>query len=794
MPVQPLSPEQLRRTCDPAQFTFKTTAELTKTDGIFGQPRGLRALEFGIGIRSHGYNIYVLGETGTGRTSAIYNYLRRETRDQETPFDWVYVHNFSIPHQPRAIEFPAGQGAQFKKQMENLVASLRDDLPKSFTTEEYNEEVDDIWNRMEIKQSLLMRDLERKARDVRFRVIKAASGLSIAPMVGDEVMTAEHYAALSLDQQDEIDVNQQQLEHDLEQMLVAARTAQQQARTQLEELDRRVAQRAIAHHVTDLRELYEDHDEVLLYLSEVHDDVLENVAEFRPDPNDPSKEPELRRYGVNMFVDNGKTEGAPVYVEQIPTYNHLMGRIEYEMRDGVMSTHFSNIKPGSLHRANGGYLIIDALDLLRDINAWEAMKQSIKGRKIVLQPSNTIDNSGRVLAKTIDPEAIPLDIKIILIGPEDLYYGLYEQEEDFNELFKVKADFGSRMERDNGHEMEYAKFIAARCNEEKLPHFDPSAVARVIEYGSELSESQRKLTARFRVLADLVRESAFWATQAKAEIVTSKHVQQALDERIGRSNKLEKIIDEQIQEGLLMIDVTGERIGQVNGLSVLDIGDYSFGRPSRITARTYAGSGVMQIEREVDMSDPIHDKGMLIMMGYLGGQYAQEHPLSFGASLTFEQNYAGIGGDSASSAELYALLSALGNFPLKQGIAVTGSINQYGDIQPIGGATEKIEGFFRVCSHDGLTGDQGVIIPHANVNDLMLHQDVINAVEAKQFSIWAIKNIAQGLEILTGRCIGERDENREYPSDSINGIVQGKLDQLAKRDDGSDDEDEDDET
>ncbi len=793
MSVTPLSPEQLRRICDPAQFKFKTTAELTETDGIFGQPRGVRALDFGIGIRSHGYNIYVLGETGTGRTSVIFNYLRAKTREQETPFDWIYVHNFSIPHQPRAIEFPAGQGAQFKKQMENLVASLRDDLPKSFTTEAYNEEVDDLWNRMEIKQSLLMRELERKARDVGFRVIKAASGLSIAPMVGDEVMTAEHYAALTLDEQDEIDVNQQELEHDLEQMLAAARTAQQQARTQLEELDRRVAQQAISHHVTELRELYNDHAEVLLYLSEVHDDVLENVGEFRPDPNRPDKEPDLSRYGVNMFVDNGKTEGAPVYVEQIPTYNHLMGRIEYEMRDGVMSTHFSNIKPGSLHKANGGYLIMDALDLLRDISAWEALKQSIKGRKIVLQPSNTIDNSGRVLAKTIDPEAIPLDIKIILIGPEDLYYGLFEQEEDFNELFKVKADFGSRMNRDNGHEMAYAKFIAARCNEEKLPHFDPSAVARVVEYGSELSESQTKLTARFRVLADLVRESAFWTIQAGANVVTRQHVQHALDERIGRSNKLEVIIDEQIEEGLLMIAVDGERIGQVNGLSVLDIGDYSFGRPSRITARTYAGSGVMQIEREVDMSDPIHDKGVLIMMGYMGGQYAQEHPLSFGASLTFEQNYAGIGGDSASSAELYALLSALGNIPLKQGIAVTGSINQYGDIQPIGGATEKIEGFFRVCSHAGLTGEQGVVIPRSNVKDLMLHQDVIDAVKAGQFTIWAIENVTEGLEILTGHCVGKRDEDGEYPPDSIHGIVQAKLDLLAKRHDDSDDEEEEEE-
>ena len=793
MAAQPLLPEQLRRVCDPNQFEFETTAELASINGIFGQPRGVRALEFGINIRSEGYNIYVLGETGTGRTTAVRRFLRERTRNQATPWDWVYVHNFTTPHQPRAIEFPAGHGTQFKKQMEEFVTSLRDDVPKAFSTEEYEEEIALILSEFELQQDMLSRALERKARMHNFAIVKKAAGLTAVPLVEGEEMTYERFAQLSPDQQMDIDIVQSSLENDLEELLKKNRAIQQESRRQLALLERRVAERAIAHHERALSEMYADHEEVLLYLSEVHDDVLENLSDFRPDPTNPDHQPDLKRYAVNMFVDNGKTEGAPVVVEELPNYNNLIGRIEYEMRAGAMFTHFSNIRPGSLHRANGGYLVMEATELLTESHAWEALKRSIKSRHIVLRANNTLDEGGRVLAKSIDPEAIPLDIKIILIGSPGLYYGLWEQDEDFTEMFKVKADFSATMPRDLAHELDYANFIATRCREEKLPHFDRSAVARVVEFGSERSAHQQKLSSRFVDLADIVRESCFWAQRAEHDVVTREDVQTALNERIYRSNKVENLIDEDIRDGGIMISTTGQIVGQLNGLSVIDIAGYSFGRPSRITARTFAGGGgVVHIEREIDLADPIHNKGVLTILGYLGGQYAQDTPLSFSASITFEQSYGEIGGDSASSAELYALLSSLSNLPLNQGIAVTGSINQHGSIQPIGGTNEKIEGFYRICKQQGLTGKQGIIIPRANVIGLMLDQEVIDAVAAGQFNVWAIETMEEGMEILTGRCAGKRDDEGNYPEDSIHGIVQAKLAQMSKKDGGDDDDDDDD--
>ncbi|MGB1253456.1 MAG: Lon protease family protein [Candidatus Promineifilaceae bacterium] len=795
MVIQPLPLEKLRRVCDPNQFEFETTAELDSVNGIFGQPRGVRALEFGIGIRSEGYNIYVMGETGTGRTTAIRRFLKERTSQEATPWDWVYVHNFKIPHQPRAIEFPAGHGTQFKKQMELFVSSLRDDVPKAFSTEEYEEEVALILSEFELQQDLLSRSLERKARSFNFGIVKKAAGLTAIPLRNGEEMTYEHFATMSAEEQIDIDQTQSMLENDLEELLRKSRQLKQESRRQLAMFDRRVAERAIQHHERALGEMYADHEEVLLYLSEVHDNVLERLSDFRPDPTKPDHKPDMERYAVNMFVDNGKTEGAPVVVEELPNYNNLIGRIEYETRDGAMFTHFTNIRPGSLHTANGGYLVMEATELLTESTAWEALKRSIKTKHIVLRANNTLDEGGRVLAKSIDPEAIPLDIKIILVGSPGLYYGLWEQDEDFTEMFKVKADFSATIPRDGEHEMDYASFIATRCREDKLLHFDRSAVARVIEFGSELAEHQQKLTARFVDLADIVRESCFWAMQAGREFVTKADVQTALNERIYRSNKVENLIDDDIRDGGIMISTSGCAVGQLNGMSVIDIAGYSFGRPSRITARTFAGGGgVVHIEREIDLADPIHNKGVLTIQGYLGGQYAQDYPLSFSASLTFEQSYGEIGGDSASSAELYTLLSSLGNIPLKQGIAVTGSINQLGIIQPIGGVNEKIEGYYRICKQQGLTGTQGMIIPQANVIGLMLHQDVIAAIEAGEFHVWAVETMEQGMEILTGLCAGERDDEGDYPERSVHGIIQAKLLQMSKKEQGDPDSDEDSES
>lgn len=779
MPAQPLPIDKLRRRCDPSQFDFETTAELETASGIFGQPRGVRALEFGIGIRSRGYNIYVLGETGTGRTTAIHRYLKEKTRNLPTPDDWVYVHNFKVHHQPRAIEFRAGQGPQFKKQMEELVVSLREDLPRAFATEEYQDEVDAITDRVEIKQNLMMHDLERRARTAGFRVIRTAAGPTVTPMIDGEVMTAEYFASLSLDEQEQVDKHQQELEIALEDVVKRTRQVKIEGGDELDALDRRVARQAISLQVDALVQTYRDHEEVLLYLSEVHDDVLNNLHDFRPDPQHPNRIADLSRYDVNMFVDNSRTEGAPVIVEQHPTYSNLLGRIEYEMRDGYMMTHFDNIRPGSLHLANGGYLVIEASELLNDPFAWDALKRSIKAAKVNLQPTDTLDN--RVLAKSIDPEQIPLDIKIILLGGPGLYYSLYEQDEEFNELFKVKADFSAEMPREQNSELMYANFVATRCNEESLMHFDRGAVARLVEYGSEVCEHQNKLSARFGQLADLVRESCFWAQQRAADVVTCNDVQQALDERIYRANKLEKLIDDEIEEGMILLGTDGKEVGQINGLSVIDMGDHAFGRPSRLTARTFAGSsGVVHIERETDMADSIHNKGLLTLNGYLGGMYAQDVALSFAASITFEQNYVGVGGDSASLAELIVLLSSLGNIPLKQGVAVTGSINQRGEVQPIGGVMEKIEGFFRVCESSGLTGKQGVIIPAANVTELMLNDEVIAAVRAQTFFVWAVSTVDEALEILTGLRAGKRRAGK-FAKSSVHGKVTQRLVAFAQR-------------
>ena len=795
MAIQKLRAEQLRRVCDPNQFQFTTTAELKPSRTIIGQPRGVRAIEFGIQIRSKGYNIYVLSEVGSGQMALIRRFLEEKTRNQVAPYDWVYVHNFTTLHQPRAIEFPAGQGSQFKKQMDQLVNSLGEDMPRAFSTAEYEQEVENLWERVEIKKNLLMREIERKAKMAGFVIVKAAAGFTVTPAANGEIMTQEQYEALSFARKEEIDNVQIELENSLEETLKKTHQLGQRARQELQELDREVAKRAIAHHVETLTSLYRDHAEVLLYLSELHENVLDNVDDFRPmsqesNPATTRTKPDLLRYEVNLFVDNSKTEGVPVIVEQNPTYNNLIGRIEYEIREGVMFTHFTNIKPGSLHKANGGYLLIDAHDILSDPYGWEALKRAIKGDEIVLQPYNTLEGSS-VLAKSIDPEAIPLDIKIILLGSSHLYYALYESEEEFNELFKVKADFSRTMARTFDNEMAYARLIASRCEELKMAHFTPDAVARVIEFCSERAEIQNKLTTHFGEVNDLVLEACFWSEQNQHTIVTAEDVETALTERIFRTNKVENLIDEDILRGTLLLATTGQVVGQVNGLSIIDMGDYEFGRPSRITARTYMGSnGVVHIERETNMADPIHSKGTLTMVGYLGGNYAQDYPLSISASLTFEQNYSGVGGDSASSAELYAILSSLSQLPINQAIAVTGSINQRGEIQPIGGVNAKIEGFFRICQQTGLTGEQGVIIPKSNVGDLMIHKDVIKAVEAGQFQIWAIEHTDDGIELLFGKPAGQLDDDGEYPEDSVHGIVQQKLARYAKKDGGEETESE----
>lgn len=779
MPVQPLTPEKLRHTVDPNLFTFETTAELPPSTHIIGQPRGTHAIEFGIGIQSQGYNIYILGPMGTGRATAIERFLQDRTATQPPPEDWIYVHNFSLPHQPRAIELPAGQGSVFQARMAALIARISEDLPTAFETETYKDAIQAARNAFDTQQDALLMALQEKATAQGFGLIKTASGVTIAPVRHGQQLTPTELQNMSLAEQQELENLLEALSEELEETLYQIYQLETGMRQQIQEIDRTVAEAAVQHHFAELHETYQAHPEVLLYLDEVHQDVLDQIDDFAPQL-DSDEEINLRRYEVNLVVDNNKTDGAPVIVEQNPTYNTLFGRLEYEMESGVVFTHFTNIKAGSLHRANGGYLIMQATDLLKNPEAWEALKRALRGQEIQIVPYATMDDT-RVLAKSLMPEPIPLKVKIILMGSMDVYYLMYQQDEDFSDLFKVRADFDSTMLRNSDNMQEYAHFVATRCHEEKLRHFDRTAVAKVIEFGSRLVNQQTKLSTRFGAVTDLIREASYWAGVNGRAVVTGADVQQTLNERIYRSNRVEEIIQEEILEGTLFIATRGAVVGQVNGLSVMDIGDYSFGQPGRITARTFMGEGgVIHIERETEMSGPIHEKGVLTLNGYLGGTYAQQQPLSLTASLTFEQNYVGIEGDSASSTELYALLSSLSEIPIKQGIGVTGSVNQRGEVQPIGGVNEKIEGFFRVCCACGLDGEQGVIIPASNVDSLMVHEDVVTAVAQGKFHIWPVRTIDEGIELLTGIPAGELDADGLYPEGTVHYAVQNRLLELAE--------------
>lgn len=795
MPGKSLQPDALHFICAPEVFTFETTAELEPSTTIIGQPRGTRAIEFGIRIQSEGYNIYLLGPIGTGRATAIERFLQARTGDRPVPPDWVYVHNFAVPHQPRAISLPAGQGSQLQARMSQLIANLRRDLPQAFDGETYEQAVEAVQTDFNQAQEQLMQEMHHRAAAAGFGLLNTPSGLSLVPVQDGQPLPADALQALPVETRLALEKERQTLVDALNDVLREVRRRETAARDAIRQIDRDVAASATQHHFEQLRERYTAQAEVLLYLEEVRQDVLNQIDDFAPPEERDGQAIDLRRYEVNLFVDHSRTRGAPVVVEQHPTFHNLFGRIEYEMEAGVVTTRFTNLKSGSLHAANGGYLIMDAEDLLLDGTTWDDLKRALKSGEIRLQPSATMDG-GRVLAKSLSPEPIPLDLKIILMGNANIYYMLFEQDEDFSTLFKVRADFDSVMPRDAAHVQAYATFVATRCQEEGLRHFDRAAVARVVEFGTRLAEHQGKLSTRFGAVADLVREASYWAGENGRAVTTVADVRQALVERTRRANRIEERMLEQILEGSIFIASEGAVVGQVNGLSVIDTGEYTFGQAGRITARTFMGeSGVMHIERETDMSGPIHQKGVLTLTGYLGGMYAQQQPLSLSASLTFEQNYVGVEGDSASSAELYALLSSLSGVALKQEIAVTGSVNQHGEVQPIGGVNEKIEGFFRLCRARGLTGTQGVMIPASNCEHLALDEEVSTAVAAGQFHIWAISSIDEGIELLTGLPAGKRDASGRFPPDTIHGQVQQRLLNLARdlKAFGDDDEEEEEE-
>lgn len=795
-PVQPLTVEQLCRYCDPDQFSFQTTDELDDFHEIIGQQRAVEAVRFGIGMKQDGYNIFALGPAGSGKRSLVQKYFEQQAKEEPTPFDWCYVYNFEQDYRPRAINLPAGMGSQFQVDMKGLLEELRTVLSSAFESDEYRARRQMIEEEFQERQEKAFEEIQKQAQERGMALLRTPGGIVFAPMRNGEVMPPEEFQKLSIEERQRLEKNVEYLQQSLQQILQKAPIWQREMRERIKSLNQEFTTLAVGGLIDELRQKYQEYPTVLNHLNAVQKDIVENAADLIASEESPGEGSEnslaawmararlglspSRRYQVNLLVDHKSTFGAPVIYEDNPTYQNLIGRVEHIAQMGALVTDFNLIKPGSLHLANGGYLIIDARKLLQQPYAYEGLKRALQSRKIYIEPLGQM--LSLISTVSLEPEPIPLNVKVALLGDRLLYYLLKQYDPDFSELFKVQADFEDQMDRSTENQNLYGQLIATFIRKDGLKPFDKNAVGRVIDYSARMAEDTEKLSAQMHSITSLLREANYWADLNGNSVVTAEDVQKAIDAKTFRANRVHERIKENILRETILIDTTGEKVGQINGLSVIQLGDYAFGIPSRITARVRMGKGeVVNIEREVELSGPIHSKGVLILSSFLGARYAAERPFSLSANLVFEQSYSSVEGDSASAAELYALLSAIAEVPIRQSLAVTGSVNQHGQVQAIGGVNEKIEGFFDICKQRGLTGDQGVIIPKSNVKNLMLRRDVIEAVRAGQFHIYPIEAIDQGIEILTGIPAGDADENGNYPEDSFNGKVQNRLIALAEK-------------
>jgi lon-related putative ATP-dependent protease len=787
--LKKVAKEELYKCCEPSELPFNTTNEISPLKETIGQKRALSALKFGLGIDSHGFNIYILGESGTGKMTTIKTILEEKAALEPVPNDWCYVYNFKNPDMPRALSMPSGTGIAFQKDMSELITALRQEIPKIFESKEYEKQRAKILEDFQQKQKKYFTDIEEEAKGKDFTLRKTVSGLVLLPMKKTgETLSEEEYEALEPGVKRKIEAIGRELQEKLDDVIRIVREEEKKIKDMMTQLERQATLASVGHRIDELKNKYKDNKSILNYLEEVKEDILEHLDDFKTQEEQapalpflkPSKaEPSFNRYVVNVFVNNSELKGAPVVIESNPTYYNLFGRVEHKLQYGIAITDFSMIKAGSLQMANGGYLVVDALELLKNIFSYDAMKRTIKDKVIKIE--DVWEQYRLISTVTLKPEAIPFNVKIVLVGSPRLYYLLYNLDEEYRELFKVKADYDNRMDRNPENMLKYASFVKTKCEERGLMPFEKGAVAKVIEYGSRLAEHQKKLSAKFSEVADLLREADYWSRLKKNGVVTAEDVEKALEEQTYRSNKVEQKILEATREGTILIDTEGAVVGQINGLSVLDLGDYSFGMPSRITAKTYAGrAGIVNIERETKMSGKIHEKAILILTAYLGAKYAVKHSLSLTASLTFEQLYGGIEGDSATCAEVYALLSSISGVPVKQSYAITGSMNQHGEVQPIGGVNEKIEGFFEACKLTGLNGGHGVIIPKRNLINLMLKKEVADAVSNGKFNIYSIDNVEDGIEILTGMPPGELQPDGTYPEGTFNYLVARRLKELSE--------------
>jgi lon-related putative ATP-dependent protease len=796
--IQELAPELLYRRCDPAQFSFGTTADLPDLTEVIGQPRAVAALQLGIGMRGDGFNVFALGSAGTGKQSLVGHFLEGRAAKDPVPADWCYVNNFDQPWKPCALRLPPGRGAKLRRDMEELVGELRTVLAGAFESDEYRNRRQVIEHEFKETQERALNELQKRAHERGLALLRTPVGLIFAPVQNNEVIAPDEYQKLPEETRQKLEADVQALQEELQQVLAEAPRRERQARERVTELNHEFTNLAIGSLFEEMRAKYQDLPDVVNYVNAVQHDVIETaqslVSSQAAPPAGQAAEgegesateapagvpPVQRRYLVNVLVDHSGITAAPVIHEDNPTYQNLVGRTEHLAQMGTLVTDFNLIKPGALHRANGGYLILDAIKVLQQPYAWDALKRSLLSGQI------TTESLGQALSMistiSLEPQPIPLNVKVVLLGERQIYYALAQADPDFGRLFKVAADFSEEMARDPQSQELYAQLIATLARKHELRPLNAGAVARVIEQSARLVGDDDKLSMNTRGVRDLISEADFWAGEAGHAVVAREDVQKAIDSQIYRADRVRERLYEEIQRNTIFIDTSGAATGQINGLSVLQAGNFAFGQPSRITARIRLGEGeVVNIEREVELSGPIHSKGVLILAGFLGARYAAERPLSLTASLVFEQSYGGVEGDSASSAELYALLSAISGVAVSQSLAVTGSVNQYGRVQAIGGANEKIEGFFDICRARGLTGVQGVLIPASNVRHLMLRSDVVQAVADGQFHVYPVQTVDEGIELLTGMPAGERDTEGKYPADSVNGRVEARLDYLAQK-------------
>ena len=786
-----LLPKQLKDVCNPNIFKFQTTKEIEDTsDLIYGQDRGLKALKFGVDIDVKGYNLYLEGPSGVGKTMYTKNYLTKKALKDKVPCDWCYIYNFENPNEPVAISFPAGQGKVFKENMEIFVRDIRKDIKNTFNNDEFEKEKKIIKQEFEEKREKLLKKLNDKTMKLCFQVKSTENGVYMLPIYDGKTIAEDEYEALP----EEIKIQYEEKSAEVQEMIFKAiaeiKMIERESDKKIETWQSNVALMTVNMQINALKANYKRNKKLTTYFDGIKKDILKNIDCFLTNEEEKKveqqpgqqrlevKEPWLN-YRVNLFIDNSKLEGAPVIMDTNYSFTNLFGRLEYENHYGMLKTDYMMLKPGLLHQANGGYILFQMKDLLSNPLCYETLKKALRVKELSID--NSIEQRSSMMLISLKPEPIKLDLKVLLIGNADIYYTLLSVDEDFKKLFKIKVEFEESAPKTQENIIKLSKFIKSFVNQENLLDLDKYAVAKVVEFASKIADDKSKISTQFNEIGEIIGEASTWAKLSKSKIVTKEHVQKALDERIDRIRKYDEKYLEMIKDETLLIETSGYKVGQINGLTVITIGDYSFGKPTKITANTFMGkSGVVNVEREIEMSGASHSKGVLILSGYLGEQFAQKNPLSLTASVCFEQLYGGVDGDSASSTELYAILSSLSGIPINQSIAVTGSVNQKGEIQPIGGVNEKIEGFYQICKIRGFNGEQGVIIPKQNVRNLHLSDEIIEAVKIGQFHIYAVSTIDEGIEILTGVPAGQKDRNGNFPNGSINYLAMGKLKNFSK--------------